>query len=325
MLFTLWHGRLVGISLHCKRMNGWPKSFWERATSRSVLHGVVPIQFDAVQKNNSLVDNWSVVRWFFLHKCLIGTCLLKSQGYQWLRSPSSEFQTVNWFSICSHRLQKSSPHSEVFDHTSAGEYVYSSVGDHTIVGEHSTNFTSVFFFSLLDSEDPSAVYNQWCCKVGYPTLCYQGMRLWGCVTVLGWVCEVVWRCEGVWGWGWVCEDEGVSEDEDECEYEDGGWGCRDVCVWCEDEWLRGVGGWGYVTLCEGVWGCVRVCVGVYNSRLSWHICRKFFKVKPDSNLMWALIEQSVDETGRPMPNTYSTFLNLDSMYYSHAQFSSEFY
>ena len=105
------------------------------------------VQFDAVQKNNSLVDNWSVVRWFFLHKCLIGTCLLKSQGYQWLRSPSSEFQTVNWFSVCSHRLQKSSPHSEVFDHTSAGEYVYSSVGDHTIVGEHSTNFTSVFFFS----------------------------------------------------------------------------------------------------------------------------------------------------------------------------------
>lgn len=102
-------------------------------------------------KNNRLVDNWSVVRWFFLRTCLIGTYLLKSQirvGYQWPRRPSSEFQRVNWFSVCSHRLQKSSPHSEVFDHTSAGEYVYSSVGDNTIQ-ESTLRISPVFFFLSL--------------------------------------------------------------------------------------------------------------------------------------------------------------------------------
>ena len=45
--------------------------------------------------------------------------------------------------------------------------------------------------------------------------------------------------------------------------------------------------------------------------------RKYFKVKPDSNLMWSLIEQSVDETGKPRTSfdvPHSIQLGPDSMH-----------
>ena len=55
--------------------------------------------------------------------------------------------------------------------------------------------------------------------------------------------------------------------------------------------------------------------GFFKDRI--FVSRKYFKVKPDSNLMWSLIEQSVDETGKPRASfdvPHSIQLGPDSMH-----------
>ena len=51
--------------------------------------------------------------------------------------------------------------------------------------------------------------------------------------------------------------------------------------------------------CREVRVCVCVCVCEETCLLTW--CRKYFRVRPDRSRQWALIEQSLDETGLTTP------------------------